>query len=258
MGLYNIKTTDYGRKKRQSFYGKSVAYGANWAAPPTERQRYAEMSAANKRKSDIRREHYYKRKVVELTEIALMNEDLTTAVTLTFRESITSYDLALAKWQLFVKRLRHSCPNLKYICVWEFQKKRSEKEQIESGGVLHFHCLMNIGYIEHRVLEKLWGNGFVWIDSLGNEKKRFNAVRYTVKYITKEVCANVSDRGRRYIFTSNNLKKPQITLAYDNSYHKEDAIFAHLEDMIKDGEYDLHNSEGNIINHVDYIEYRTK
>ena len=261
MGFFKAKVINYGLKEKVLLYGKSVAYGDSCKISTSKRQKYQDMSALKKQVSDKRRINYYNKKVAELKEIALMNTDLNMAVTLTFKDSITSYDCAVAKWQSFLKRLRHLYPDLKYICVWEYQKQRSKREGIEKGGILHFHCLMGgIGYLEHSTLEKIWSNGFVWIDyvGVGNENKRLKAVAYIIKYIMKEIKENVSERGKRYIFTSNNLLKPTIKLVSDNIQTKEDIIFEHMEDMIKDGEYDLHNSEGKVINHVDYLEYEIK
>lgn len=258
MGTYKAKRTNYGYKEKVSIYNKAVEYGEDASCcGASHRQRYIDMCISEQQKSDDRRIRYYRKKVAELTEIALMNTDLNTVITLTFRDSVTSYDYALAKWQLFLKRLRHLYKEpLKYICVWEYQKQRSQNEGITQGGIFHFHCLMNIGFIEHSTLEKLWGNGFVWVDSLKNGIKRLSAISYTMKYIIKEVIENADDRGKRYIFTSNNLLKPRITLISD-SITKEDIIFEHLEDIIRDGEYELQDSEGKVINHVDYVEYRT-
>lgn len=258
MGFYRAKVINYGLKEKVLLYSKSVAYGDSCKISTSKRQKYQNMSNLEKQLADKRRTGYYNKKVAELKEIALMNTDLTMAVTLTFKDTVTSYDCALAKWQLFLKRLRHKYSDLKYICVWEYQQQRSKKVGIEKGGVFHFHCLMNIGYIEHKTLEELWRYGYVWIEYLGNKNKRLKAIQYTMKYITKEIKENVSERGKRYIFTSNNLLKPTIKLISDSIQTKEQIIFECLEDIIKDGEYDLHDCEGKVINHVNYIEYKIK
>lgn len=257
MGIYGTKIIDYGYKERVSVYRKPIATEKDcYTPPPKERQKYGNMSEEKQKKSDERRLRYYKRKKSELIDIALMNPDLDMAFTLTFSDSVTSYDYALAEWQLFLKRLRHALEKpLKYICVWEYQKERSKKEGITDGGIFHFHCLMNTGFIEHSRLERLWSKGFVWIDYLGNEKKRFHTVLYTMKYITKEIAGNPADRGKRYIFTSNNLEKPTVT-SYEEPVDLEDVIFEHLEDMLTDGGYDIKDSRGRRINHVDYVEYK--
>lgn len=253
MGHYKGKVLDYGYKEKTLVYHSEIETGNNTSAK--HREKYSDMNELKQEKSDERRLRYYRKKVAELTEIALMNTDLTTAITLTFSESVTSYDIALARWQLFLKRLRHICKEpLKYICVWEYQKQRSEKEGIESGGVFHFHCLTNIGFIEHSKLEKIWGYGFVWVESLKNDYKRNKAIAYIMKYITKEVAENTGEHGKRYIFTSNNLIKPKVTLITED-IKTQDVIWAHLEDMIRDGIYDIRTAGGKKINHVDYVEY---
>lgn len=261
MKTYTTKLTDYGYKERVTIYEKEISYDE-----PNEtadfRQRYEEMTEEKKAESDKRRIRYYKKAVAELIEIALMNKDLNVAITLTFEEPITSYDMALAEWQLFLKRLRHVVKvPLKYICVWEYQQNRSKRLGIETGGVFHFHCIMNIGFVEHSVLEKTWGQGYVWIDKLSSDSKRENAIRYTTKYCVKEIVARIENnediRGQRFFFTSNNLSRPTTTIL-DKRLHLEDVIFEHLEDIIKDVSYDVKDEYGLLMNHIEYVEYRKK
>ena len=255
MGVYDTKTTDYGYKERISIYSSPIAYGEDCKTRVLKRQKYDEMSDLQKKESDERRKRYYKKKISDLINVAMMNTDLTTAVTLTFKDSIISYDRALIKWQLFIKRLRHSYPNLKYICAWEYQKKRSEKEGIEEGGVYHFHFLTNIGYLDHAKLEKIWGNGFVWIDRIQNENQRVSSIRYTLKYIVKQIEGNLNERRKRLIFTSNNLIKPVVYYSETHS-SKENIIFNNMESVISDGEYEIKNAVGRTINKVQYVELK--
>lgn len=259
MGNYRTKEIDFGYKKQIKLYTHPVKYGNKNPVPINGRQKYSEMTDVKKMLSDDRRVKYYKGRVAELKEIALMNPDLGTAVTLTFRDPVTSYDLAVAEWQSFLKRLRHYTDRpLKYICVWEYQKARSLKEGIVSGGVFHFHALMNIGFIEHSKLERVWGKGFVWIDQLGHDRKREKAVGYTLKYIVKEVISRIENgedvRGQRFFFASNNLCKP-TTSVREEAVNIEDVIFEHMETVVKDGSYDLRNEREEVINHVDYVIY---
>lgn len=256
MGIYRTKITDYGYKERVTVYNYAVTYDE--ANPILHRQKYMNMSDEKKKKSDERRIRYYKQKVSNLIETALMNTDLNVAITLTFEEDVTSYDMAIAKWQLFLKRLRHVIDvPLKYICVWEYQKKRSKNLGIQNGGVFHFHCLMNLGFIKHSTLTKLWGNGYVWIDKL-KESNRRNAVFYTMKYIIKEVTKRIETnediRGQRFFFTSNNLLKPTNTVLTER-ISLEDVIIQNLENMITDGTYEIRDGNGKLINSVSYVEY---
>lgn len=264
MAAYRTKIIDYDYKERVAVYRRSIEYGNKTEiCSDTEtghRQKYAEMSETKQKESDNRRVRYYRKIEHDLIEIALMNPDLCTAVTLTFRDSVTSYNYAVGAWESFLKRLRHSVDMpLKYICVWEYQKARSKKEGIENGGVFHFHAIMNIGYFEHSVLEKVWGNGYVWIDQLEYDKKREKAVKYAMKYIVKELTKRIEagedERGERFYFTSNNLRKPQEKVVKEQ-LNLDDLIVEHMENMIKDGSYEIKNARGKAINCVEYIEYR--
>ena len=259
MSFYKSKIIDYGYKEKIIVYENEIITG-NQIDNEITRQKYQDMDEDKQHLSDLRRIRYYKKAVKELIEIAMMNNDLDVVITLTFREEITSYDMALTEWQLFLKRLRHlyDIP-LKYICVWEYQKLRSEKCGIKTGGIFHFHCLMNIGYIEQKKLENIWKNGFVWINKLSSDNNRLNAILYTTKYCIKEIMHRIKNnedvRGQRFFFTSNNLKKPQIT-TLEKSINLNDIIFAQMENMICDGEYYIINENGDTTNKINYIEYK--
>lgn len=136
MGFYQSKVIDYGYKEKVIVYDNKIVTGES-IDTDTERQKYQDMDSAKKQISDQRRIRYYKKAVRNLIKIAMMNSDLNVAITLTFSKPITSYDMALAEWQLFLKRLRHlyTIP-LKYICVWEFQKQRSASLGITNGGCI--------------------------------------------------------------------------------------------------------------------------
>lgn len=269
MSRYKTKITDYGYKEKISAYNHPIQYmdeaekkeKNEFPKEPIPRRKYEDMSDFMKAKSDDRRLRYYRKKSAEWLEIALMNPDLITFVTLTFKDPVTSYDMALVKWQQFLKRLRHLYKDkeLKYICTWEYQRGRSKKEGIEKGGIFHFHALMNIGFIEHSVLEKVWGNGFIWLKQISDSKEIKNTMCYIMKYCTKEISFRIKQnedvRGQRLFFTSNNLKKPTSKLI-EERMSMEDVIFNNLENMIRDGSYDIKNSQDLIINHVEYVEYK--
>lgn len=118
---------------------------------------------------------------------------------------------------------------------------------------------MNIGYIEQKKLENIWKNGFVWINKLSSDNNRLNAILYTTKYCIKEIMHRIKNnedvRGQRFFFTSNNLKKPQIT-TLEKSINLDDIIFEQMENMICDGEYYIINENGDTTNKINYIEYK--
>lgn len=259
MSTYRTKITDYGYKKKVTVYRQPITYNEH-TDTSIDRKSYTEMTDEEKAASDKRRIGYYKKMVSQLVEIAMMNPDLDVALTLTFREPITSYNMALAAWQSFLKRLRHKYDfPLKYICVWEYQSARSKALEISSGGVFHFHCLMNIGFIEHEELVHCWGKGFVWIDHLNGDAKRKKAICYTTKYCVKEVISRIQSsndiRGQRFYFTSNNLSRPTYQVSEDAA-DLDQITFDRMEHMLRDGSFDLTNEYGAIYNHIDYIEYK--
>jgi len=124
----------------------------------------------------------------------------------TFGDNITNMDYANNEFKKFIKRIKYRYGDFKYLAVVEFQER----------GAIHYHMLSDFGYIEHSDLDKLWGNGFVWINSLltGNKGKPVDNVgAYIVKYMNKN---NIDKRlmGKKAYFTSRNLKRPEIV--YEN------------------------------------------
>lgn len=65
----------------------------------------------------------------------------------------------------------------KWCYVIEFHRK---------GGWVHYHVLVESGFIPHDTLEKLWGKGFVWITRSRSFESSDHAVNYATKYIAKE------------------------------------------------------------------------
>lgn len=213
-----------------------------------KRKKYTEMSTEEKKKSDERRIRYYKKAIYDLVELACMNEDLESMVTLTFKENITDYKEAVKEWQNFLRKLRPKVDDLKYICIWEFQKR----------GAIHFHVLFNFT-MEHDELSKIWRRGFVWITNLKNKNDTLREIKYMTKYMTKgiEKLQGIShERQRvRFFFLSDNLKKPTIETSYER-IDLEKLIFENMENIISDGSYYLKDYENNIINRCDYVEIR--
>jgi len=126
--------------------------------------------------------------------------------TSTFADNIKEMNFANHEFKKFIQRLKYHYGDFKYLTVVEFQKR----------GAIHYHMLSNFGYIEQCYLEKIWGNGFVWINDLlkSNKGKPVDNVgAYLVKYMNK----NIIDKrlmGKKAYFTSRNLAHPEI--AYEN------------------------------------------
>ncbi|MBA7508766.1 hypothetical protein ES705_00699 [subsurface metagenome] len=165
--------------------------------------------------------------------------------TATFADNITDMDFANNEFKKFIKRIKYQYGDFKYLAVVEFQKR----------GAIHYHMLSDFGYIEQTDLEKIWGNGFVWIRELltANKGKPVDNVgAYLVKYMNK----NIIDKrlmGKKAYFTSRNLVRPEIV--YEN---------LSLDDCFK--KYDLDNNHMVFSNSfmskengvVDYYEFNKK
>lgn len=243
---YSTKIIDYGYKRKIICFDKKIETGTTNEA--SERTSYAAMTEENKMRSDARRIRYYKKQVADLIEIALMN-DFKIMATLTFSENIQNYHSALARWQSFLKRLRHYVgSDMQYICVWEYQKR----------GAIHFHCLFNF-YIEHNLLSKIWGNGFAFISSINKQKNDcLKTIQYMTKYMLKTIQERIEQgtdiRGQRFFFTSNNLKKPTIS-TLEEMLNIEEILFDNMENMLSDGIYQILDEYGHKINAAQYIEF---
>jgi hypothetical protein len=126
--------------------------------------------------------------------------------TATFKENITDMDYANREFKKFIQRLRFRYEDFKYLVVVEFQDR----------GAIHYHMISDFGYIPHSDLERLWGNGFVWIRDLlksNNGKPVDNVGAYIVKYMQKDTF-DKRLMGKKSYFTSRNLKRPKVI--YEN------------------------------------------
>lgn len=117
-------------------------------------------------------------------------------VTLTFAENVTDLSFANNEFKKFIKRLNYELGmKVHYSAVVEFQKR----------GAVHYHLVFyNVEYIPAKLLETVWGNGFVKINKIDRVD---NVGAYVTKYMTKD---NEDDRlvGQKSYFNSRGLYKP--------------------------------------------------
>lgn len=147
------------------------------------------------------------------------NRDLNKFLTLTFEECVTDLDYSNNELKKFIKRLNYRIFKtkkslIKYIAVIEFQdgKRRDDKK---GRGAVHYHMLLNIPYVDVSKIEQLWTHGFVKLNKIKGDKKRFgssecdNVGAYVCKYMTKD---NDDDRlrKRKSYLMSRNLNKSEI------------------------------------------------
>ena len=212
------------------------------------RKSYKEMSGEEKKNSDERRIKYYKKISSELIEVALMNP-FKVMVTLTFREDVQTYKIAINRWRNFMRRMKWKYGEVSYICVWE----RTKKDRI------HFHALLDLN-IKFDVLNDLWGYGYVWVSKIENGEGKLKSILYMTKYMVKSIQERIqsgeSVRGERFFFCSKNLDKPKIE-KLEERLSIQDLIFENMENIIRDGVYEIKDFNGKVINRMEFVEYKT-
>lgn len=246
---YQTKIVDYQYKKKVVSYALPICTGGYNRGT---RKNYKEMSMEEKEKSDKRRIRYYNRIASELVELALMNSSFKVMITLTFSEHITDYHLAIRCWKNFVRRLKYSFGEFRYICVWERTKQ----------GRVHFHALLDLN-LTHKELIKFWKYGkIVWVSKI---KNGYNGRKRAILYMTKYMCKSIQERiqsgesirGERFFFCSKNLEKPRIE-KIEERLDIQNLIFENMENIIKDGIYEIKDFNDKSINRVEFIEYKNE
>lgn len=137
------------------------------------------------------------------------NPCLNKFLTLTFEENVTDLNYSNNELKKWIKRVNYQVfktkkSEMKYVAVIEFQKR----------GAVHYHILCNLPYTDVKSLADSWGHGFIKLNKIKGDKKRFgsdecdNVGAYVCKYMTKD-----NDDGRlkerKSYLMSQNLDKPQ-------------------------------------------------
>jgi len=117
-------------------------------------------------------------------------------ITLTFKEHITTFEVANYEFKKFRQRLEYFLKfKMKYVVVPEFTKI----------GRIHFHMLgFNIPYIKNCQFADIWKNGFIKINCIDNVD---NVGAYVCKYMNKDILDNRLI-GKKCYFASRGLYKP--------------------------------------------------
>lgn len=94
-------------------------------------------------------------------------------LTLTVRETgYESYKIIQKKWNRLLTRLRQKFPGLRFLRVWEFQKR----------GSVHIHALLyGIRWLDKAWVAKLWGT-LPWVSM---PRSRHGVFFYIAKYVVK-------------------------------------------------------------------------
>ena len=181
------------------------------------------------------------------------NQDLQTFVTLTYKENQQDIKLTKKHLNLFFKKLQKKYEYLKYIYVFELQKR----------GAIHYHILLNLNALdnqfniktannnqkkpmEQKKLEiefskKYWKHGFIDIRNL-REEGNTNIAKYVSAYLVSDLFEYDMQSNKIY-GCSRNLNKPIV-----EKLETKDTI----EELIELNNYDL-----KYVNHYQ-IFYRNK
>ena len=185
------------------FYKSAIVAGKTVELRETElpvflggaRKRSGRSSIASAEDKIINREKVLARARRSVRNLVNANPDCNKFLTLTFKENITDLSQAYKSLHYFLKKIkRYIMPNMKFIAVPEFQKR----------GAVHYHLICNLQYIHWKMLEKLWGQGYIKINKIDEVD---NVGAYVSKYINKDF-ADERLVGRKCYYCSKNLTKP--------------------------------------------------
>ena len=165
----------------------------------------------SKRREENRKTAAYRARE-KLRRLILANFDENSKfVTLTFRdgevEDLGDVEQTNPLFKKFIMRLKyHVKKDLRYAAVIEFQDKNGR-------GAVHYHMICDLDFLPHEELERIWGHGFVKINSLKARMREDgrdvdNVGAYMIKYMLKDLDDDRL-RGKKAYLTSRNLKKPK-------------------------------------------------
>lgn len=185
------------------------------------RRKFDELTEEEQEESKIRQDSYYKRKIFDIERFIDCNyNDESTFLTLTFARNLQDLAEANKEFNLFIKRLNYylrttfeDFKSLKYIAIWERQQR----------GAIHYHVILfNLPFVDAKKLEEIWGNGFIRINLIEDDKKEKEKKKskkkqdkkasgivsdYLTKYFVKDVDERV--REKKAYFSSRNLERPK-------------------------------------------------
>lgn len=153
-----------------------------------------------------RKQKHYEKMRWEIARIIDCNfDDKTKFMTLTFKDNIDDITYTNYEFNKFIKRLNFYLyntkkQNLKYLAVWEKQKR----------GAIHYHIIFfDLPYIKNKDLQDIWRHGFIKINKIDVDSKD-NRGRYVSKYFSKDI--DDKNYKQKAFFKSQNLIMPKVDL----------------------------------------------
>lgn len=253
--MYNLKLIKSG--KRIEVY-KYTNYTVKEKAELPKHVKKKNSSDEEKKDSRIQTLATARNNIVRLLKC---NEDLTTFITLTFKEEC-DYMLSKKYLNILFTKLRRDYNNFKYLWVLEYG---------DINKRLHYHLLCNFPIAitlassnekktdKHKQLEnifrlKYWNYGFVDIRKL-NDEGNTNIALYVSSYIVKSL-KDINLEGYRIYSYSRNLNKP-IEVKIFSRQTIEEILKVFNEDIKYSTTYEINNKSKNA-GKVIYIDMEQK
>lgn len=168
-------------------------------------------------------------------------------LTLSFSDAKKGSDIKKCKYEFknFIQRLKTYLGdkkyNLKYVYVTEIQHKRQEKY---GDRVWHFHVIFfNLPFVKNDDLSKIWGNGFIKINSINNVD---NVGSYVIKYMEKD-SDDVENNSDLYGRSKGNLNAP-VEL-------KDEKIINQIEENIQNKLVYVNTLHTDYYDDIEYRQY---
>lgn len=157
-----------------------------------------------------------KKKIKRIVNVNInKSENTDKFLTLTFEGEPPTREQVILAFKRFKERFiykyKHS---FEYLAVIERGTEGTER--------LHMHLIVfGFPYIKQKELQELWANGWLYIEETYKTK---DPADYMVKYIEKTLITNDIGKGKRFYFTSRNLKKP------DEIYMDDEEFLDYIEE----------------------------
>lgn len=223
--MYDVKVVNCGNIVEIYKYKQAINTGYKVKKEKQVREKTESVINENLNRS-IKRS---KRKIFELVNTNFV-QGKSSFLTITFKENITDYELAMYYWKLFKQKVEYKLElKLKYCGVVEFQER----------GAIHFHiCLFNVPFIEQQTLYNIWNSvvsGGVNIKGIkGNECDNVGA--YMTYYMNKDLKNGFGKeeyKCKKRYFYSKNLLKPSISYLFTQKAD-ELACYSNLVESLND------------------------
>ena len=161
-------------------------------------------------------------------------------VTLTFRENLQDYDLAVKEFKLFTKRLRRKLDDLLYIATIETQQR----------GAYHFHMMVNCESVQF-VLDNLvqcWHNGVVDAQVVEDTKS-------VMLYITKDMVCQGRNHplyGKRCYFLSQGLVQYDTVTTWNSTMAEVREVESLLQNKRPIRSNTVNSTKAGLTEYADY------